>query len=415
MAKYMPINLKVFTTSSLCALGLIAFLSFSDPFASAPPAPAPAAEAPAEVALDAYGLEVGALQVETRKIERNETFSAILADYGIGAEAMHALAEAARPVFDVRHLRAGRSLRLYRDADGTARRVVYPVDAVRYVVFELEEKPRVYDGHRPTQIVQKQAGGTIMSSPYQTLAAQDADPSLAIMLSEVFAWQIDFYRLQRGDRFQIIYEERQVDGRRAGVERIIAARFEHAGETYDAIRFGQGESFYDAEGRSLRRAFLKAPLKYSRISSRYTKRRFHPVQKRYKPHLGTDYAAPTGTPIRATGDGVVVAASYTRGNGRYVKIRHNGTYTTGYLHMSRIAEGLRPGTRVQQGDVIGYVGSTGLATGPHLCYRFWKDGVQVDPLKLEMPSADPIDPTEAPLFTAVRDHFLPRLEATVGP
>lgn len=409
----MPINLKVFTTSSLCALGLFAALAFLDASPEAPP-PVPATPAAETVALDAYGFQAGAFDIETREIQRNQTFSAILAEFGVSAETVHRLAEASSSVFDLRHLRAGKQLRIYHTG-GAAQVAVYQADPVRYVVFDLREGAQVYEGRRPVEIVQREAGGVITSSPYETLTSLGADPSLAIHLSEVFAWQIDFYRLRRGDAFHLIYEEREVAGEPAGIERIVAARFEHAGETYHAIRFGEGERYFDAEGRSLRRAFLKAPLKYSRISSRYTKRRFHPVQKRYKPHLGTDYAAPTGTPIRATGDGVVVAAAYTRGNGRYVKIRHNNTYTTGYLHMSRIAKGIRPGTRVQQGDVIGYVGSTGLATGPHLCYRFWKDGVQIDPLKLDMPSADPIDPTEEPAFVAVRDHFLPRLEEHAGP
>ncbi len=402
----MPINFKAIA-GSLCALGALLVLSLlARPAAERDDA---SAGAPAAL-LDAFGIEADAYRVEEQPIRRNQTFSEILGAYRVAPEAVHRLAELARPLFDVRHLRAGKTLRIYQE-ESEARLVVYQADPVRYVVFDLRDSLAVYQGHHPVTITQRAAGGTITSSLYQTLDAQGADPALALQLSQVFAWQIDFYRIQHDDAFEVIYEERTIDGQPAGTERILAARFEHAGKTYYAFRFGDDErgSYYDENGNALRRAFLKAPLEYSRISSRYSRRRFHPVQKRYKAHLGTDYAAPTGTPVRATGDGVVMAAAYTRGNGRYVKIRHNGTYATGYLHLSKIARGIRPGTRVQQGQVIGYVGQTGLATGPHLCYRFWKDGVQIDPLRLELPAAEPLAATQRGAFFAVRDYFLPLL------
>ena len=198
--------------------------------------------------------------------------------------------------------------------------------------------------------------------------------------------------MQKGDKFKVVFDEKFVEDQSVGVIGIQTAYFEHMGEPYHAIPFEQnGEmNFFDQEGNSLKKAFLRDPLKYSRISSRYNLRRFHPVQKRYKPHLGTDYAAPRGTEIRTVGDGTVVEAGYSRGNGNYVKIKHNGTYSTQYLHMSKIGNGIKKGSRVRQGQVIGYVGSTGLATGPHLCFRFWKHGKQVDWLREKIPPSEPI-------------------------
>jgi len=181
-----------------------------------------------------------------------------------------------------------------------------------------------------------------------------------------------------------------VNDKPAGMPRIVASEFMHRGRNFPAFAFDQGEGldYFDETGASLRKAFLKAPVSFSRISSRFNKRRFHPVLKKVKAHLGTDYAAPRGTEIVAVGDGVVTKASYTKGNGKYVKIRHNGTYTTQYLHMSR--RNVKEGQAVRQGDVIGYVGSTGLATGPHVCFRFWKNGRQVDHLKEDFPPSTPI-------------------------
>ncbi len=322
-------------------------------------------------------------------VRRGETFSDILSRLNVSAQAIATLVERARPVMDVRKLRAGNAYHVYQDTTrGRASEfLVYEQDPVHYVVFDLRDSLRVERGNRPVRTLQKHIQGEIEHSLYQTLEELNANPMVAIELSEIFAWQVDFYRIMQGDRFNVVYEEDYVGDQSVGIKRIKAARFTHDGDVFHAFPYAIDGSidFYDAEGNSLRRPFLKAPLRFSRISSRYTWRRFHPVQKRYKAHLGTDYAAPTGTPVRSTADGTVIAAGYTRGNGRYVKVKHNGTYTTGYLHFSRIAKGIRKGIKVKQGDIIGYVGSTGLATGPHLCYRFWKNGRQVDPLREKLP------------------------------
>jgi murein DD-endopeptidase MepM/ murein hydrolase activator NlpD len=247
-------------------------------------------------------------------------------------------------------------------------------------------------GQKPIEKRTQFVKGTVNSSLYVDLQKRGADPVLAIELSEIYAWTIDFYRIQKGDAFEILYTENFVEGQSIGVDRILSCTFTHYDKPIKAYFFEEeGEKgYFDEKGNNLKRAFLKAPVKFSRISSGYTMKRFHPVQKRFKAHLGTDYAAPTGTPIVAVGDGVISEAKYKPNNGNYVKMRHNSIYETQYLHMSKIKAGIKPGTRVHQGDVIGYVGSTGLATGPHVCFRFWKNGKQVDHRRLELPSAQPI-------------------------
>jgi murein DD-endopeptidase MepM/ murein hydrolase activator NlpD len=236
-----------------------------------------------------------------------------------------------------------------------------------------------------------------------TLVENGGNAELANALGDLYAWQIDFFRIQKNDKFKVIYEELFVEDESVGIHKIISAEFEHFGEKFLAFNFHQGQDdYFDEKGESLRKAFLKAPLKYSRISSRYSLRRYHPVQKRYKAHLGTDYAAPRGTPVYAVGDGIVTEARYKKYNGNYVKIRHNSVYTTQYLHMQKIKSGIRPGKKVKQGDVIGYVGSTGLATGPHCCFRFWKNGQQVDPFRQKIPPSQPVAEENMKAFKRAR-------------
>lgn len=373
------------------------------------PDPAPesvAVEAPSE---DAFGIETGVYRTARLTVQRNETLSDLLSPFNVPAETITELAAVARPDFDVRRMRPGREFVVYHADDSlkTARVAVYREDAVSFVVFDLRDGVTVRRGTRPVRTVVRTVSGVVEGSLYETLQELGANAVLANRLSEVYAWQIDFYRLQKGDAFTVAFEERHVDHREIGIGRVLAAHFTHAGREFRAYLYDNGDraEFFDEEGNSLRKAFLAAPVEYSRISSRYSLRRFHPVQRRYKAHLGTDYAAPYGTPIRTTGDGVIVEAAYTSGNGRYVKIRHNGTYTTGYLHMSRIEKGIRPGVAVAQGQVIGYVGSTGLATGNHVCYRFWKHGSQVDPLREDFPSVEPLPDSEMEGFGMVRDQW----------
>lgn len=361
-----------------------------------------------EVAYDEYDILLGAFKTQKKTIKRNETFSDMLSQFGIPALSIARLVDKAKPVLDIRKMRAGNTYTVYTDSlTKEAQFLVYEKDPVDYVVFDLRDSLVVSPGERAITTVRKTVSGAITSSLYETLAEQKATPMLAIELSEIFAWQVDFYRIMKGDGFSVIYDEQFVGDKSIGVGDIIGVKFHHSGRDYYAFPHeldGRTE-YYNHEGNSLRRPFLRAPLRFNRISSRYSLRRFHPVQKRYKAHLGTDYAAPTGTPIRATADGVVVEAGYAKYNGRYVKIRHNSTYTTGYLHMSKIQGGIKKGVKVSQGDVIGYVGSTGLATGPHLCYRFWKNGKQVDALREKLPE------TIEPINEAYREAFLAQVQA----
>jgi len=378
----------------------------------APPIPFTSAGLP--LMFDAFGMREGAFAITDGRVQRNETFSDLLTRHGVASNRIHTIAETSRPMLDDRRMRAGNAYRFYfaPDAPKAPRYFVYAKNAIDFVVLDLSDSLRILEGHREVSVRRQQAGGAIDGSLYVTLQNQDKDPQLAVALSDVFAWQVDFYRIMRGDSFAAVYEEQYIEGESIGVDKVLAARFVHQGRTYTAYRFEhEGRvDYYDADGNGLRRPFLRAPLSYSRISSRYSGNRFHPVLKLYRAHLGTDYAAPVGTPVRATADGVVEEAAYTKNNGRYVKIKHNSTYTTGYLHLSGIADGVKAGAFVKQGDVIGFVGSTGLATGPHLCYRFWRNGTQVDPLREELPdTAEPLPDSLRPEFEKMKADLAPLL------
>ncbi len=380
----------------------------------APPVPFSTARLP--LVFDAFGMREGAFDVAEGRIQRNETFSDLLIRHGVEPNRIHSIAEASRPIFDDRRMRAGNAYRFYTrfnaapEPPESPRYFVYSKNNVDFVVLDLSDSLHGVEGQRAVNVRREQAGGAIDGSLYLTLQNQEKNPQLAVALSDVFAWQVDFYRIMKGDSFAAVYEEQYIEGESIGVDKVLAARFVHQGRTYTAYRFEHDGrvDYYDADGNGLRRPFLRAPLSYSRISSRYSGNRFHPVLKLYRAHLGTDYAAPVGTPVRATADGVVEEAAYTKNNGRYVKVKHNSTYTTGYLHLSGIAEGVKAGAFVRQGDVIGFVGSTGLATGPHLCYRFWKNGTQVDPLREDLPD------TAEPLPDSLRADF-ERLKADLAP
>jgi len=290
--------------------------------------------------------------------------------------------------------------------------LVYEPNPIEYIVFRFEDTLRVDVCKRDVVIQEMTVTGEIKSNLSETIEELGISHELTNKFVDIFGWQVDFARLQKGDKFKLIYEEAQVEGVSVGIKQINAIYFEHSSSPYYAFPFDQGEGvdYYDNEGKSLRKALLKYPIEFTRISSRFNLNRFHPVQKRYKPHLGTDFAAPTGTPIRSVGEGIVVEAQYKSNNGNYVKIRHNGTYTTQYLHMSRIATNIRAGMRVHQGQTIGYVGSTGLANGPHLCYRFWRNGVQVDALRVDLPASEPVKKDHMDSFTKMKDELTRKLD-----
>jgi len=341
-----------------------------------------------------YGIQVDSLKVFESTIKRNQFLGEILSDYQVSDQEIHELSQKAKKVYDVRKIEARKKYTLLYSQDSLPRAeyFIYEPTPIDYVVYKLKDSIEVSLHQKKIDTVRTYATGVIESSLWVTMTNAGADPRLIHELSEVYAWQVDFYRIQKGDKFKVIYEELYVNDEKAGIGKIIGALFNHMESDFYAVYFDQGSgiSYFDEEGQSLQKQFLKSPLRYTRISSRYTRKRYHPVLKRYKSHLGTDYAAPTGTPIRSVGDGIVTEAKYSKYNGRYVKVRHNGVYTTQYLHMSKFASGIKSGIRVKQGQVIGYVGSTGLANGPHLCFRFWKNGQQVDALRVKLPPSEPV-------------------------
>lgn len=361
-----------------------------------------------------YGFEVDSMVLIEGRIKRNQNLSEILDDYNISRQKIHELAIASKPVFDVRKIVVNRKYTLicFPDSMQTAKAMVYEPGPTEYVVFKLEDSITVEKFEKEIITQEKEIAGIIEMSLAVTMDELGASPQLTNDFVDVFAWQIDFFRLQKGDKFKLIYEEKLVDGTVIGNGDIKAIYFEHFGNDYYAYYYNQGSGidYFDEDGNSLRKAFLKYPLDFTRISSRYSGNRFHPVQKRWKAHRGTDFAAPKGTPIRSVGDGIVINAEYGVNNGNFVKIKHNATYTTQYLHMSKIASGIKRGAKVKQGQTIGYVGSTGLARGNHLCYRFWKNGVQIDALKVKLPPSEPIKEENKLDYESVRDAFKLQLD-----
>ena len=309
-------------------------------------------------------------------------------------------------VFNPKVFRTGNVYAFLLEANNNklvANKFIYEKNIVDYAMFDFNGDEIVGEV-KSKPIVRKKvvSSAVIKGSLYQTLVDIDANPILAIEMADIYKWTIDFYRIQENDNFKIIYFEEFVEGKSIGEFEVEACSFEHLGIDNKAFAYQRTSSdpieYFDEEGNTLKEFFLQAPVAYSRISSPYTMNRFHPVTGKNKPHLGTDYAAPTGTPIYSTANGVVTHAKYSKYNGNYVKVKHNDTYTTQYLHMSKIASGITPGTSVSQGQVIGYVGSTGLATGPHVCYRFWKNGKQVNPYAEDIPKAEPLELDELPTY-----------------
>lgn len=368
-----------------------------------------------------YGINVDSLSIFKDKIKPNAFLADILLQHNVDYRVIHEITESAKGVFDFRSIRAGQNYYILHGGDTTAapQYFIYDKSSYEYIVCDFRNSICVYGGKKPIRKEVKTAAGTIDHSLYLTLDQNDIHPTLALSMADIYAWTIDFYHLQKGDRFKVIYEEEFVDSISLGVQVVHAAVFEHFGKEIYANRYTLSKdsiaSYFDDEGASLQKTFLKSPLKFGRLTSRYSGSRFHPVQKRYKAHKGTDYAAPTGTPIRATADGVVIEATYKKYNGYYVKLKHNSMYMTQYLHMSKFADGIRPGRHVEQGETIGYVGSTGLATGPHVCYRFWKHGEQIDHTREEVPPSDPVPQEELAVYLEHFNRTKARLDAIEYP
>jgi len=354
-----------------------------------------------------YGIQTDSFEVYKDVIKPNEFLANILLKYKIPYPEIDKMVKGAEGIFDVRKIAAGKNYTVMcsKDSLGKAQCFVYEPNSVEYVVFDMRDSLKIYKEKREITTQIRTTSGVITSSLYKTLQDENVSPVLAIEMANVYAWTIDFYRIQENDWFKVIYEEKFVDGKSIGIGKVLAAEFNHENRDYYAYYFEQDSvgDYFDAKANSLRRAFLKSPLEFGRLTSGFTMKRYHPVQKRNKPHLGTDYAAPKGTPILATGNGTVIESARKTYNGNYVKVKHNSTYTTQYLHMSKRA--VKKGDKVKQGDVIGYVGSTGLATGPHVCYRFWKNGQQVNHLKEDFPPSEPIKPAYKEPFEKQKAEF----------
>ena len=344
-----------------------------------------------------FGFNLHDFNVVNDTIKSGDTFGSLLEKQNLNGKEVYDIVAKVKDTFDVRIIRKGKPFTILRSKDKTNKIQVfiYQQDRLNFYLIDFRDSIIVHKKTRPLTIKSRTIAGALNGSLSETLQNLKVDPALASRIAKIYAWSIDFFKLKKGDKFGLKFTERYInDTIYDGVDSLKAAFFEYKGEKVYAFPFApdansKKQDYYDEEGKTLKNFFLKAPLKFVNITSHFTKNRFHPVQLIWKAHRGTDYAAPTGTPIMTTAAGVVEQAGFTTGNGNFVKVKHDKVYSTQYLHMSKIL--VRRGQRVTQGQIIGKVGSTGLATGPHVCYRFWKNGEQVDALKLKLPTSTPMD------------------------
>ncbi|MCX6250008.1 MAG: M23 family metallopeptidase [Bacteroidetes bacterium] len=344
----------------------------------------------------AYKINVDSLVVVYGKVGNNQNLGSILNNY-VSGQMIDRIAKETDNVFDVRKIHPDRKFARIVSKDAAPRTLyfIYEINDVDYVVYDFRDTLRVYVDKKRVVVKTRTATGIISTSLWNTFEDNNLDVNLGMKLSDIYAWTIDFYGLQKGDHFKLLYEELYVDSTYIGTDRVLAAEFTSNGRDFYAYYFSKDtiHGYFDEKGQSLRRSFLKAPLKFSRISSRYSKARMHPVLRIVRPHFGVDYAAPRGTPVVALGNGRIAEAGWKGGYGRFISIRHNSVYTSTYAYLSGYAKGINAGSFVNQGDLIGYVGMSGLATGPHLDFRVYKNGSPVDPLKMESPPALPVGKT----------------------
>ncbi|TNE56565.1 MAG: peptidase M23 [Bacteroidetes bacterium] len=357
-----------------------------------------------------WGFAIDEFHLFEDDLRYGDVLGEILIKQGLVYPEVAALVENAKGVFDITTMRVGKSLYfLSREKGEKPAYLIYEPSPYRYTLFQLEEPYKVEVVERDVVTEVKANSGVLETNFWQALTDNGLSYELADGMIDVLSASVNFYNQKVGDRFKVVYEQHYVDGEAVGTGKIIAAVYQRDDKEYFAFNFqpeGEKSQYYDYEGRPARKAFLKAPVKFSRISSRYSRNRLHPVLGYRRPHRGTDYAAPYGTPIIAVADGVVTEATRRGGNGKFVKIQHDAIYATQYLHMRGFASGIRPGARVVQGQTIGYVGSTGLATGPHVCFRFWKNGQQVDHLRLDLPQPEPITGDLLEAFNVERDRLI---------
>ncbi len=349
-----------------------------------------------------FGIDFSQYDVDEKKISKGQTFSTLLDEYNTSStkkEIIDSLSNYVKP----RDLKINNDYYILLEKEHkNLEYFIYKKNKVEYIIVDLKKGLNIRSHKKPIVVREQVVGGHITGSLAKTLSDNGLGRNVISELSNIYKWSINFFKLKREDKFAVIYDERFIeDSVSVGIDYLKAVKFTHGGQDFYAFA-KKGEEgnveYFNENGNQLKAMFLKAPLKFFRISSKYNLNRFHPVQRRVKPHLGTDFAAPHGTPILATASGVITRKGYGKGNGNFIKIKHNETYSTQYLHMSRFKKGLKVGSYVKQGDVIGYVGSTGLATGPHVCYRFWKNNKQVDPLKQNLPNNDPLSKVEKQQF-----------------
>lgn len=355
-----------------------------------------------------YGINTDDYLCETGVVGSGDYFGGLMYRAGLDDNALQRVINASEGVFDIRKIKIGNAYEFFYEKDtaaekGRAAYFLYERDAMSNVLFSLKDPVSVQVMDKEIEHTRKYAEVEINSSLWVDIEQAGATPVLALKLADIFAWTIDFFALQKGDSFKVIYDELSYNGEFIDIDNVGYCEFVHNGVLYKSVMFRDGDNsgiYWNENGESLRKAFLKAPLNFTRISSRFTYRRKHPIYKVVRPHTGVDYAAPMGTPVVAIGDGTVISRGWGGGGGNTVKIRHNSVYTTAYLHLSRYGEGIRKGVRVKQGQVIGYVGSTGASTGPHLDFRVWKNGTPIDPLKMESPSVGPVSKENMDAFRA---------------
>jgi murein DD-endopeptidase MepM/ murein hydrolase activator NlpD len=362
-----------------------------------------------------YNIDCTDHEVVRGEVQKGETAGKIFDSYGVTAAQIDRIARVCRDTFDHRKIRIGGRYTVLLSGDSTARHLdhfVYEKSITDYVTISLVgDSIAVRQGRKDVRVERLKSTATISSSLWNSIAEAGMPISLAVDLEEIYGWSVDFFGLQTGDNFTVIYEKQYVDTVCIGSGRVWGAVFNHNGKQLYAIPFRQGEkiTYWDENGNSLRKLLLKAPLKYSRISSRFSHARLHPVHRVYRPHHGVDYAAPKGTPVYAIADGTVIFKGWGGGGGNTLKIKHPRNLTSGYLHLSGFAKGIATGVRVSQGQLIGYVGSTGTSTGPHLDFRLWKGGTPIDPLKAPSEPTEPIKAENREYFEWVRGMILAEL------
>lgn len=366
-----------------------------------------------ESAAPALGFVPDSLDMRSGEVKKGQFFSTLLGGLGMSQQEAYNLTEATKEVFDVKTLRVGKQYRAYYK-DSVLKYLVYDRDKASSIVFDCTAPYGAWVYEKPVTVEQRYADVTISSSLWVDMRAAGVSPLLIVSLSDIYAWTVDFFALQKGDRFRVLYEERMCDGEVIAVDTVRYAVFSHGGDDFPMVMFDQkdgGNMWWNEKGESMRKAFLKAPLNYSRISSGFSYARKHPVTRKVQPHTGVDYAAPAGTPVMTIGDGVVTSVKYEGAGGNTVRIRHNSVYSTAYLHLSKYAKGLKAGQRVRQGEVIGYVGSTGRSTGPHLDFRVWKNGTPINPLKMESPPAEPIKDSNKEAFAETSAKYKAQIDS----